>query len=91
MGLLAVQSVCEPPTWLLTAVVVLATAAYLHHTRFLRVRAVLTAILAALFTRTIARGMLTFILFLVLRHVNTPCFTNSVVNDPIRAQGAGFT
>ena len=68
---------------MLTAAVVLATAAYLHHTRFLRVRAVLTAILTALFTRTIACGMLTFILFLVFCHVNTPCSTNSVVNDTI--------
>lgn len=53
---------------LLTAPVVLTTTTDFHHARFLCILAVFTTILTALFSRTIACGMLTFVIFLVFRH-----------------------
>ena len=54
----------------LAAGVVLATAAYLHYTRLLRVLAVLTAILTAFFARTIACRVHALVFILVLSHMN---------------------
>lgn len=60
---------------MLAAGVVLTTTADFHHTRFLRVFAVFTTVLAAFFARTIACRVDTFVI-VVLCHFRTPWSAN---------------
>lgn len=58
-------------TWL-AAAIVLATTPYLSDAGFLRIFAVLAAILAVFFWETIACRVSTFVLILVLSHMIPP-------------------
>jgi hypothetical protein len=55
----------------LPAGVVLATATYLHHTRLLSILAILAAVLASFFTRTIACGVCALVFILIVSHLIT--------------------
>ena len=66
------------------------TAADFRHTRLLRVLAVLTTIFTPFFRRTIAGGMRTLVLFLVLCHRNTPLSFFVELTGTSHPRTAGF-